>query len=148
MKAISLWQPWASLVAHGLKRYETRSWSTKYRGPLAIHAAKTPRGWRSFGRELVPLYHAAGITLAQGPSGFPHGAIVAVVDLLEVTRMTPATIAAVAKWKPDEIVAGDWQPGRFAWRLGKVRWYGQHDVRGAQGLWNVKDWNPVLGTGD
>jgi len=39
MKALTLWQPWASLIAVGAKRIETRSWSTKYRGPLAIHAA-------------------------------------------------------------------------------------------------------------
>lgn len=33
MKAISLWQPWASAIAVGAKRVETRSWATKYRGP-------------------------------------------------------------------------------------------------------------------
>lgn len=38
MKALSLWQPWASLVALGEKRIETREWSTRYRGELAIHA--------------------------------------------------------------------------------------------------------------
>lgn len=42
MKAITIWQPWASLLAHGMKQYETRSWATKYRGPIAIHAAKRP----------------------------------------------------------------------------------------------------------
>ena len=42
MKALSLWQPWASLVALRVKTIETRSWSTSYRGPLAIHAAKRP----------------------------------------------------------------------------------------------------------
>ena len=40
MKALTLTQPWASLVAIGAKRIETRSWSTPYRGLLAIHAAK------------------------------------------------------------------------------------------------------------
>src|SRR5574343_1234835 len=40
MKAITLHQPWATLVAIGAKRIETRSWSTNYRGPIAIHAAK------------------------------------------------------------------------------------------------------------
>lgn len=40
MKAITLTQPWATLVAIGAKRIETRSWATRYRGPLAIHAAK------------------------------------------------------------------------------------------------------------
>jgi activating signal cointegrator 1 len=39
MKAISIWQPWASLIAIGAKKYETRSWETSYRGPIAIHAA-------------------------------------------------------------------------------------------------------------
>ncbi len=39
MKAITVWQPWASLLAIGAKQYETRSWATKYRGPIAIHAA-------------------------------------------------------------------------------------------------------------
>lgn len=38
MKALTLHQPWASLVALGVKRIETRSWSTSYRGALAIHA--------------------------------------------------------------------------------------------------------------
>ncbi len=39
VRAITLWQPWASLVALGLKRFETRSWPTNYRGKLLIHAA-------------------------------------------------------------------------------------------------------------
>lgn len=40
MKALSLWQPWATLIANGAKQIETRSWSTSYRGPILIHAAK------------------------------------------------------------------------------------------------------------
>lgn len=39
-KILTLSQPYASLVALGAKRIETRSWRTSYRGPLAIHAAK------------------------------------------------------------------------------------------------------------
>ena len=47
MKALTLTQPWATLVAMGAKRIETRSWTTNYRGPLAIHAGKGPStiGW-------------------------------------------------------------------------------------------------------
>jgi activating signal cointegrator 1 len=40
VKAISLWQPWATLIALGEKKFETRSWLTNYRGQIAIHAAK------------------------------------------------------------------------------------------------------------
>ena len=43
MKGMTLWQPWATRVAIGAIRHETGSWSTHYRGPLAIHAAKTTR---------------------------------------------------------------------------------------------------------
>src|SRR6266699_6473957 len=39
--ALTMTDPWGSLVAAGAKRIETRSWSTAYRGPLAIHVAKT-----------------------------------------------------------------------------------------------------------
>jgi activating signal cointegrator 1 len=44
MKALSFTQPWATLVAIGAKKIETRSWDTRYRGPLAIHSS--PR-WQS-----------------------------------------------------------------------------------------------------
>ena len=49
MKAITLTQPWATLVAMGAKQVETRSWSTAYRGQIAIHAAK---GYPKEAREL------------------------------------------------------------------------------------------------
>lgn len=41
MKALTLHQPWATLVALGVKSIETRSWTTSHRGPIAIHAART-----------------------------------------------------------------------------------------------------------
>lgn len=53
MKAVSLWNPWAAAIAAGIKKIETRSWTTSYRGPLAIHAAKrkmTPDEWALCGR--------------------------------------------------------------------------------------------------
>lgn len=50
MKALTIWQPWASLLACGAKQYETRSWATSYRGPIAIHAAaiKVPQALKKF----------------------------------------------------------------------------------------------------
>ena len=41
MKALTLYEPWASLVWTGWKEVETRKWYTNYRGPLAIHAGVT-----------------------------------------------------------------------------------------------------------
>lgn len=44
MKALTICQPYAHLIAWGEKRVENRSWPTNYRGPLAIHAGKS-RSW-------------------------------------------------------------------------------------------------------
>jgi hypothetical protein len=43
LKAISVKQPWANLIASGEKTIETRLWETKYRGPLLIVSSKQPR---------------------------------------------------------------------------------------------------------
>lgn len=43
MKAISLKQPWANLVASGKKTIETRKWKTSYRGDLVIYSSQKPK---------------------------------------------------------------------------------------------------------
>src|SRR5690349_2810871 len=40
IRGLSLWEPWAFLMAVDEKRFETRSWATPYRGTVAIHASK------------------------------------------------------------------------------------------------------------
>jgi activating signal cointegrator 1 len=104
MKALSLWQPWASLVALGIKTIETRSWETKYRGPLAIHAAKKrPHNvWTDDNQNLggsdpltnmiadrVDCEHLFDISEASNDPGYfchrwrgPLGAVVATCELL------------------------------------------------------------------
>lgn len=70
MKAISLWQPWASLIACGAKPYETRSWAPPREligQPIAIHAAKKiERGAAQFAEDLIYGQHKdGGYDLAQ-----------------------------------------------------------------------------------
>lgn len=96
MKALSLHQPWASLVALGYKSIETRRWATHHRGPLAIHAAKRDPGReRWFSPELAQILCEAGLgsDYLLAPNGscarvrlgpMPLGAVVAVVDLDDV----------------------------------------------------------------
>lgn len=83
MKAISLWQPWASAISLGAKRIETRSWSTSYRGPIAIHAAK-----RKVKRELAALtwenwVHAVFGSWLYSLEDLPFGAFLATADLVD-----------------------------------------------------------------
>lgn len=130
LKAISLHQPWASLIAFGLKTIETRSWPTSYRGPLAIHAAKrkpvVPSEW--------PLDLIDRVQRVIGPwRDLPRGRVVAVCNLDEcvLTRY-------IYDWRPDyreEIHFGDYLPGRFAWLLSNIKRIDSVPVRGRQSLW-------------
>lgn len=98
-------QPWASLVAQGHKRIETRSWRTNYRGPIAIHAAMgMPAGAKEFARLQFALERI--------PSPIPCGAIVATATLMGCRRTED-----VASQVGAELEFGDFTPGRWAWFL-------------------------------
>lgn len=114
MRILTLTQPWATLVAIGAKRVETRSWRTGYRGDIGIHAAKTfPRAARDicYQEPFATGLKGAGITLA---TELPRGEIVAVARLQDCVATTD-----VLSWISEhERAFGDYSPGRFAWVFG------------------------------
>jgi hypothetical protein len=135
MRALSVMQPWATLLATGQKRFETRSWTTPYRGPLAIHAAKGfPREAvdRCFGGPFLSALLATGI---RSTSDLPRGAVIATAELVDVGRITsPEAFAYVLG--ANEIAFGDWTPGRYAWFLHNFQPLAEPiPARGALGLW-------------
>jgi hypothetical protein len=130
IKAISLWQPWATLVARGLKTHETRHWPTEHRGPIAIHAAKT----LDLVGAPVQLCHR-GLGRAWWAE-CPQGAIVAIARL----RTCVSTDAVFRDLTRADEAAGDFSQGRFAWRLGDIRRLVEPiPALGRQGLFN---WAP------
>lgn len=90
MKFLTIRQPWASLIAVGAKQIETRPFSTKYRGPLAIHAAKAKpsRDLVRMGQWLTRWDYGEGRYVMSDGLGkwvaLPLGAVVAVCDLIDV----------------------------------------------------------------
>ena len=90
MKALSLWQPWASLIVHGEKDVENRTWPTRFRGRLVIHASKTADEsdftdpW--IADRLSPSA-ASWIQPMGGLANAPRGALVGEVTVIDcVTR--------------------------------------------------------------
>ena len=70
------------------------------------------------------------------PAEIPKGAIVAIADLVDCIEMDSDFINAQSE---AEITAGDWQPGRTAWRLENIRaMIVPIPLKGKQGLWNVE----------
>ena len=131
MKAISLWQPWASAIVAGLKRVETRSWATSYRGPLIIHAAKKWTGDLRFAAEDLRN------EFSDLPLALPLGCALGVCQLVDVRYMTKSYIGTVP---PQERAFGDWYPGRYAWVLERVVAFDEPvPLKGRQGLWVPTD---------
>ena len=167
MKAITIRQPWASLITSGAKQYETRSWATKYRGPIAIHAAKETE------RDIFNVIYGDTARMAilikngitpRNIGKLPHGAIIATAELTTIYHIEPRythgfdkkdeVIEAVSittdKTAPDfrayivpspnEIALGHWKPGHYAWELQNVKILPEPiPIKGQQGLWN---WEP------
>ena len=134
MKAISLWQPWATLIAIGAKTYETRSWSTDYRGPLLIHAAKNESELKvALEDEFFNVLSEAGYF--EGDKSLPLGAIVAYAELATVGRVELVRDTHAK----NERAFGDYSDGRFAWKLVNVqRIEPAVPARGAQGLFDIE----------
>lgn len=133
MKALTLWQPWATLVAIEAKRYETRSWYSGHRDWLAIHAAAKSPGWALALAKKDPFASALSDV---GVFALPSGVIVAVCKVAAEVQMREGIIA---KMSQREKAFGDWQLGRYAWGLTNVhRVEPPIPARGRQKLW---DWD-------
>ncbi|MBE9199074.1 MULTISPECIES: ASCH domain-containing protein [unclassified Nodularia (in: cyanobacteria)] len=130
MKALSLWQPWASAIALGMKSVETRSWGTKYRGYLLICSAqKDTREQELYFYEIIKP-----IDRRLTYNDFPFGVAVAVVNIKRVVKITEKLITEQSDL---EKKLGLWEVGRYAWVFDEIRPITPFEVKGKQGLFDV-----------
>ena len=163
MKALTLTQPWASLVALGAKQIETRSWSTKYRGPLAIHAAKTLKEDDFYLIQMRPFLQALESVLdLKKPLvvyGLPLGCVIATCEITNCIKVLDKRIPEVVPVddridirltqqfisippRKPEFDFGNYEPGRYAWILQNIKMLKEPiPAKGALGLW---EWNEVV----
>lgn len=120
MKAITLFQPWASLIMDGRKTIETRSWKTNYRGVLAIHAGRICD---------TEACQEAGY----GPDTILRRAILGVVELYDVFRFTPENTRDISE---EEKRWGNFYPGRYGFRFRLLQHFDQ-PITGIRGSWQL-----------
>ncbi len=114
MKALTVLQPWAQLLILGAKEYETRSWKTKHRGPLLIHAG---RSFPDAARALCGAEPFRSILTGAGfrdASALPRGVLLGTVV---VQDCLPAEQLAYRAPFHQEAAFGDFGPGRWAWQV-------------------------------
>ena len=118
MMTLTVKEPWASLIAAGTKRIENRTWETKYRGPLAIHAGKSPAS-----PSALEWLEDNGIVV---PS-LVYGKIVAVVNLIDCVELDDL---------PGDLVDDVFAEGPWCWILADARLVTPPiAAKGKLGLW-------------
>lgn len=141
MKVISIWNPYASLLAYGCKSIETRSWpapksligqrigiaSTKQMRPEQRAVLQDEKFMEYFSRTGLPQ------TLEEMPNGFLLGTIVlhssSVIEEEDIADLTE-----------EERLYGYFKPGFYAWRCRYPEpFFNPLPVRGAQGVWEISE---------
>lgn len=136
MKALSIWQPYASLIAVGAKTIETRHWPP-HAGVvgqrIAIHAGKNTRDLeRAAERPFARALSDGGI---HAWAQLKLGAIVATAELYAAEPMGDDFAEAIPA---DDIIFGWCAPGRWAWHLRDVRRLDEPiESRGQQGIYEL-----------
>lgn len=138
MKVITLIQPWATLIALGEKKIETRSWRTKYRGELLIHAGK------KINKEICNQEPYKRVLAKHGYTvdNLPTSVIIAkcnLADCLSVKENHSWLMAVLEDEScvgPPEYIYGDYEQGRYAWKLDNVEMLREPiTAKGKLGLW-------------
>ena len=124
MKTITIKQPYASLIAAGIKKYEFRTWKSKYRGKLLIHAGK--------GIDKKAMGKFKNYNLE-----YPSSCIIAICDMVDCVKIDEETRKMLLK--ENELVYGkaamDKSFDGYGFRLENVKMIEEISVKGALSFW-------------
>ena len=123
MKALTIKEPWASLIINGYKEYEFRSWKTNYRGKILIHAGKgkEPHNLKRFND--YNLDYKFGYIIGEAT----------ITDCIEVTKELEEELLK----KDSKVYAVSEHKRVYAWKLENIVKYEKIiPCKGKLGLWN------------
>lgn len=122
MKVLTLRQPWATLVAEGIKQYEFRSWKTNYRGKILIHAG--------VGVDKKDMKKFENLNLE-----YPAGKIIAEIELIDCLKFDDDLNNRIIS--ENNIAYGNKRRDGYAWKIKTIRKIESDKVvKGKLGLWN------------
>lgn len=122
MKVLTLKQPWATLVAEGIKKYEFRSWKTNYRGKILIHAGA------KVDKEEMKKYKDLNLS-------FPSKRIIAEVEIVDCLLFDDELNNKIIS--ENNITYGNKRREGYAWKLDNIKKINyEKEVNGKLGLWN------------
>ena len=123
MKVLTIKQPWATLIMQGYKRFEFRSWQTKYRGDLLIHAGK------GIDKEAIKRLEK------YLPEELPFGKILGKVTLVDCIKMSPEFKERLLKENRDIYTKSSFQEN-YGWQMDDVQAFEEPiEAKGHLSLW-------------
>ena len=125
MKVLSIKEPWASLIMNGTKKIETRSWKTKYRGEIYIHASLSKA--KITKPEVYELIK---------DMNFKCGYIICKCNLVDCIYMTDEYVNDMKTNHYEEYICGHYEVGRYALIVEDVKVIEPIEAKGKLGLWN------------
>jgi len=142
MRVISLYQPYASLLVLGVKKWETRCWYPKSKeiyGTIGIHATAVTPKWAREDPELIRICAKYNLTI----KNLPRGVILGTCDLISAMSTEDWRLkfdVDQPDTRPiDEFWLGDYKPKRFAWEMQNPVLF-DHPIKakGFQKFWNYE----------
>lgn len=127
MKVISIKEPFATLITNGIKRIETRSWKTNYRGELFIHASG-----KSLAKEFLTNDFVVDLIKDMNMN---YGNIICRCNLVDCVYMDEKFLEFI-KQNPIEYNLGEYKLGRYAWLLEDIEPINPILAKGHLNIWN------------
>lgn len=127
MKVISIKEPFATLITNGLKKIETRSWKTNYRGEIFIHASG-----KSLAKEFLTNDYVVDLIKDMDMN---YGNIICRCNLVDCIYMDEEFIEYI-KQNPTEYNVGEYKLGRYAWVIEDIEPIYPIPAKGQLNIWN------------
>ena len=125
MKALTIKQPWASLIVNKYKMYEFRSWKTNYRGKILIHAGL------STDKKYLDSFEKYNLK-------YINGAIIGEAEVVDCILVDEDFNKSLNKL--NNLVYHHDYIGFYAWKLDNIKIYDEPNfIKGKLGLWNYEE---------
>lgn len=128
MRVLTIKEPFATLISLGIKKTETRSWRTNYRGELFIHAGI---------KKIDYSYKCEDFKKIANKNNYDKlGYIICKCKLVNCIEMTEEYIEEMKKNQYEDYICGEYKVGRFAWILEDIELIEPLKAKGRLGIWN------------
>lgn len=130
MKVISIKEPFATLITNGMKKIETRSWKTNYRGEIFIHASG-----KKLAKEFLTNDFVVDLIKDMDMN---FGNIICRCNLVDCIYMDEDFLEYI-KQNPTEYNVGEYKLGRYAWVMKDIKPIHPIPAKGQLNIWNFDE---------